>query len=88
MCERSINQLPPASPQLGTRPTAQVCALTGIRTGDPSLHRPALNPLNHTSQEDLIYFKQDECYQWLGKLGSVYVRVPSPALQEDMERET
>ena len=28
----------------------QACALTGNRTGDPLVHRAALNPLNHTSQ--------------------------------------
>ena len=32
-------------------PETQACALTGNRTGDPLVHRPALNPLNHTSQD-------------------------------------
>lgn len=36
---------------------------------------------------NLIYFKKDECHQWLGKVGSANVRVPSPTLQEDMGRE-
>ena len=37
-------------PQLGTWPATQACALTGNRTGNPSVLRPALNPLRHTSQ--------------------------------------
>ena len=35
---------------LGTCPSTQACALTRNRTSDPLVHRPALNPLNHTSQ--------------------------------------
>ena len=51
MRERSINVwLPFACPQLGTRPATQGCALTGNRTGNPLLHRIALNPLSYTSQ--------------------------------------
>ena len=37
-------------PLLGTRPTTQACALTGNRTGNPLVHRPAINPLSYTSQ--------------------------------------
>ena len=37
-------------PLLGTWPATQACALTGNRTRNPSVHRPALNPLSHTSQ--------------------------------------
>ena len=37
-------------PLLGTWPTAQACALTGNQTGDPLIHRLALNPLSHTNQ--------------------------------------
>ena len=37
-------------PLLGTCPATQVCALTGNRTGNPLVLRPALNPLSHTSQ--------------------------------------
>ena len=37
-------------PLLGIGPSTQACALTGNRTGDPLVHRPALNPLSHTSQ--------------------------------------
>ena len=49
--ERDLNVwLPFAHPQLGTWPAAQACALTGNLTGDLSIHRPVLNPLNHTSQ--------------------------------------
>ena len=37
-------------PLLGTWPATQACALTGNRTEDLLVHRPALNPLSHTSQ--------------------------------------
>ena len=37
-------------PLLGTWPTTQACALTGLRTGKHLFHRPALNPLSYTSQ--------------------------------------
>ena len=44
--ERNISVwLPIVRPPLGTWPTTQPCALTGNRTGDPLVHRPALNPL-------------------------------------------
>ena len=42
--------LPVTRPLLGTWPETQACALTGNWTGDPLVHRPALNPLSHTSQ--------------------------------------
>ena len=32
-------------------PATQACALTGSRTSDPLVHRLALNPLSHTSQD-------------------------------------
>ena len=49
--ERNISVwLPLMCSLLGTWPTTQACALTGNRTGDPLVHRPALNPLSHTSQ--------------------------------------
>ena len=35
---------------LGTWPATQACVLTGNRTDNPLVHRPALNPLSHTSQ--------------------------------------
>ena len=48
-CERY--QLPLTCPPLGTWPTTQACALTGNQTGNLSVHKPALNPLSHTSQD-------------------------------------
>ena len=48
MCERYINLLPLAHPQLRTQPATQAGALAGNRTSDPLVHRLALNPLNHT----------------------------------------
>ena len=50
MCERYVDRLPLTCLQLGTWPKTQACALTGNRTSNPLVHRPALNPLSHTSQ--------------------------------------
>ena len=50
MCERYIVQLPLAHPQLRTWPSTQACALTGNRTCNLSVCRPALSPLSHTVQ--------------------------------------
>ena len=49
----NTSRLPLAHPNLGTWPTTQTCALPGNQTSDPSFHRPALNPLGHTSQGSL-----------------------------------
>ena len=46
--------LPLLRPLLGTWPTTQACALTRNRTGDPLVHRTALNPLSHTSQDSSV----------------------------------
>ena len=56
MCERYIPRLPPARLQLRTWPATQACALTGNQTGDTSIHRPALNPLepHQTGQERIL----------------------------------
>ena len=56
--EKNINVwLPLAHSLLGTWPATQACALTGNQTGDPFVHRPALNPLSHTNQGlTLIFF--------------------------------
>ena len=49
--ERNINVwLPLVCPLLGTWPATQACALTGNRTSDPLVRRPAFNPLTDTSQ--------------------------------------
>ena len=49
--ERNINVwLPLVCPLLGTWPTTQAWTLTGNRTGDSLVHRPALNALSHTSR--------------------------------------
>ena len=50
--ERNINVwLLLEHPLLGIWPAIQACALTGNRTGDPPVCRPALSPLSHTSQD-------------------------------------
>ena len=50
MCERYIDRLPLAHPQLGTWPTTQASALMGNQTSEPLVHRPVLTPLSYTSQ--------------------------------------
>ena len=50
MCEKNSNQLPLSRSQLGTWPANRARALTGNRTGNLSVCRPALKPLSHTSQ--------------------------------------
>ena len=47
--------LPVMCPLMGTWPATQVCALTGNRTSDPLLHRPALNPLSCTGQAKVFF---------------------------------
>ena len=55
--ERNINVwLPLTCPLLETRPTTQACALTGNWTGNPLVHKPALNPLSLTSQDYTYIF--------------------------------
>ena len=50
--ERNINVwLPLAPPLLGTWPTTQASALTGNRSSNLLICRPALSPLSRTSQE-------------------------------------
>ena len=50
--ERNIKVwLPLMCPLLGTWPITQACTLTVNWTGDPLVHRQALNPLSHTSQD-------------------------------------
>ena len=49
--EGNLNvSLPLVCPLLGAWPITQASALTGNGTGDPSVHRVALNPPSHTSQ--------------------------------------
>ena len=48
--------LPLVCPEYGTWPATQACALTGNRTSNTLVCRPALNPLSHTSQGLLILF--------------------------------
>ena len=49
--ERNISVwLPLVQAQLGTWPASQACALTGNRTSNLRVCRPALNPLSHASQ--------------------------------------
>ena len=55
--ERNINRLPLTRPHLGTWPATQPFALTRNPNGDRSVHRPALNPLSHTSQALTYVFR-------------------------------
>ena len=45
-------------PPTGTWLATQACALTGNWTSNPLVHRPALNPLSHTSQGCFHIYKQ------------------------------
>ena len=58
--ERNINVwLPLMLLLLGTWPATQACALTGIRTHNPLLCSPVLNPLSHISQGHTFLFQFD-----------------------------
>ena len=80
MWERYMDWLPLARLQLRTWPATQACVLTGKRTGDHSVWRPALNPLSHTSQGSDILFlflalmswNFSFIYLWLKYLFSAY----------------
>ena len=62
--ERNINVwLPLVRPLRGTWPSTQACALTGNRTSDPLVWRPALNPLTHISQDWTEIFTSQICYK-------------------------
>ena len=64
VCERNINRLPLAHPQLGTWPTTQACALTGNRTGELLVRRPAPNLLSHTSQGTVLILAPPSPASW------------------------
>ena len=54
--ERNIHVwLPLVRPLLGAWPATQACALTGNRTGNPEVCRPALNPLSYTSEDNICF---------------------------------
>ena len=57
--------LPLACPLLGTWPATQACALTGNRTGDPSVRRPALNPTEPHEPGILFFLMQNIPFQHL-----------------------
>ena len=70
MCERYIDQLSLTHPQLGTWPPSQACALTGNRTDNPLVRRPAPSPLIHTSQGKFTYYFLNDLiirlkYNWI-----------------------
>ena len=53
--ERNMNVwLSLTCPPPGTCPTTQACALTGNRTSNPLICRPALNPLSYISQGNFL----------------------------------
>ena len=59
--EKNINvRLPLTHPAPGTWPTTQAYALTGNRTGDPSVHWLMLNTLRHTSHGSYLGILIDE----------------------------
>ena len=50
VCERNINRLPPARPQLGICPATQARALTENQTDNPLVCRRMPSPVSHTNQ--------------------------------------
>ena len=52
--KRYINRLPLPHPKLRTWPATQACALTGNQTSELLVHRSALSPLSHISQDFFI----------------------------------
>ena len=58
--ERYIDQLPLKCPQPATWLATQACALMGNRTSNLLVHRPVLNPLSHTSQDQLVIFTKED----------------------------
>ena len=60
--ERNISVwLPLVHPLLGTWPATQACALTGNRTCNPLVLRPALSPLSHSSKGEAFLFIPGFC---------------------------
>ena len=55
MCERNIDRLPPALPQLGTRRNPCMC-LEQNQTSNFSVCRRTPNPLSYTSQSENLLF--------------------------------
>ena len=55
MYEGYINQLPVTYRQPWTWSAIHACALTGNRTGDLLVPRPAFSPLSHTSQGHYLF---------------------------------
>ena len=53
--------LPLLHPLLGTWPATQACAVTGNRTGNHLVRRPAGSPLSHSSQGEISFICQ---LQW------------------------
>ena len=62
MCERYIDWLPLACPQLRTQHATQACALTGNRTCDLLVRRLALNPLSHTSPGMILIMNKSNVF--------------------------
>ena len=68
MCEKNINWLPLACPQLGTWPTTQACALSGNPTCNFLVHRPVLSPLSHIRQGDIQPFSSPGTHKQITKI--------------------
>ena len=66
VCERYINQLSLTCTQPRIWPITRACALTGNRTCDFLVYRPALSPLTHTSQGSLSELEQDSPISFSG----------------------
>ena len=67
-------------PQLGIQAATQICALTRNQTSDPLVHRPALNPLSHTSQGSRWEFLKAWTREEAKELK--YIRCSSPSYHQ------
>ena len=69
--ERNISMwLPLTYFHPGTWPATQTCALAGNWTGDPVVHRSALNPVHHISQHGVfVFFYDTHLCDWLKEWG-------------------
>ena len=92
MCEGNSDRLPFTGSQPGTWPTTQACALTGNRTGELSVCRPALNPLSHNSQGSTtvlntsIYFNNIKAIKFNNLNLCCLLNISRQKIREEKER--
>ena len=70
------------TPQLGTWPATQACALNRNRIGDLLVCRPVLNPLSHNSQGYSLIFREVFSHLSTISLTLVYGSQLEPKIRE------